>query len=237
MSTFLEECITACGAAWRRYERHPWFEALETGSLTLRQFKQFQLEDAPFIPVLHVCMAYGVAKAPTGSPWALATASVLHNLFVARELQTKREILASLGVSDVRFDRWALSPRREAYANHLLRAALEGSTGQIATSLLPCTFFTQVVGRRFEGVEIRGPAAFSRWAAVYADKRMYGMVEAHAEMAEWEARQSTEAREHLVRLFVRSLQHQVAVFDDAIGPRVTWPDVSRVDLNSRELES
>lgn len=232
-SELLEDCKRAAGDAWRRYEDHPWFTALERGELTMESFVKFQAEDAPFIPFLHQTIALALAKAPVGSPWARSAATLLSEVFVANELETKREILESLGVRDVRFDRWALSPRREAYANHLIRIALEGTASEVAASLLPCTFFTQIVGRRFESVDIKGPPAFKRWAQIYADKQMYNMLWAHVEMMEVGARTSATARDELVRVFVRSTQHQVAVFDDALEPGPTWPVVSHPDFQWR----
>lgn len=225
----LDACIRACGEAWRRYERHPWFEALERGTLPLAHFVRFQVDDAPFIPYLHRTVALGLAKAPIGSAWSRAAATLLSDVFVAKELETKRQILADLGVAAVRFDRWALSPRREAYANHLLCTALEDTAGAIAASLLPCTFFTRVVGKRFEGVELRGPEAYRRWARIYADKQMYSMVEAHAALMEDEVAREPSRRAALIRVFVRSAQHQVAVFDDALEPGPSWPAVAGAD--------
>ncbi len=233
--SFIDKMIAASGPAWRRYERHPWFEALEQGRLSLDQFIEFQVEDAPFIPYLHKALAIGLSKAPVGGEWSRAATVLLHDVFVANELKAKAGLLASLGVQNCRFDAWALSPRREGYVNHIMRTSHEGPVGDIAAALLPCTFFTKVVGERFRGVDIKGPEAFRRWAAIYADKQMFGMLDVHIKAAREEAERSGEARERITRIFVRSLQHQVAVFDDALGQPVAWPEVGLTDLNSRFL--
>jgi thiaminase (transcriptional activator TenA) len=230
VSDLVTECQEAAGPAWTYYENHPWFAALEHGSLPIENFVRFQLEDAPFIPYLHQTVALGLAKAPVGSDWSKAATTLLKDVFVAKELAAKAEILKELGVPDPRFDRWSLSPRREAYANHLLRAALEGSAGDVAAALLPCTFFTMVVGRRFESVDIKGPEAYRRWARIYADKQMYNMLEAHVALMEDEIAREPSKRAHFVRLFVRSTQHQVAVFDDALEPGPGWTPVAHEDF-------
>lgn len=235
MSTLVEQCIDAAGDAWTHYENHPWFDALEKGTLPIEKFVRFQVEDGPFIPYLHRTVALGLAKAPIGSPWSRAASTLLSDVFVAKELQAKREIIEALGVSGPRFDRWALSPRREGYANHLMLTAWEGSAGHIAASLLPCTFFTKVVGRRFESVDIQGPDAYRRWARIYADKQMYSMLEAHIAMMEYEVELGMSTADDLIRLFVRSAQHQVAVFDDALDPGPGWPAVSHVDFAPPEV--
>ncbi|MDQ2586678.1 TenA family protein [Saccharothrix yanglingensis] len=236
MGSLVDDCIEAAGPAWAYYENHPWFEALEKGVLPVERFVRFQLEDAPFIPYLHQTVALALAKAPVGSDWSRAATQLLKDVFVAKELAAKREILESLGVRNPRFDRWSLSPRREAYANHLLRAALEGTAGDTAAALLPCTFFTKVVGRRFESVDVQGPEAYRRWARIYADKQMYNMLEAHVGLMEDEVAREPGRRDHLIRLFVRSTQHQVAVFDDALEPGPAWPVVGHPDFQPQVLD-
>ena len=226
-------CTRAAGDAWGRYENHPWFTALERGELPMESFVQFQANDAPFIPYLHQTLALGLSKAPTGSEWSRAVTTLLSDVFVAKELQTKGEILEALGVKNVRFDRWALSPRREAYVNHLLRVAFEGTAGEIAASLLPCTMFTKIVGKRFENVEIQGPAVYKRWAKIYADKQMFNMPLAHIALMESVAKNNDAVREQLICIFVRSTQHQVAVFDDALEPGPLWPKVAHLDFQLR----
>lgn len=230
MGSLLRECISAAGSAWTRYANHPWFQELEQGTLPVECFVRFQLDDAPFIPYLHQTVALALAKAPVGSMWSRAAATMLSEVFVANELAAKKEILETLGVRNPRFDRWALSPRREAYVNHLVRAALEGPTADTAAALLPCTFFTRLVGRRFKSVEIQGPEVYRRWVRIYADKQMYRMLDAHEQIMEDEVAREPSRREHLVRLFLRSTQHQVAVFDDALSPGPAWTTVAHPDL-------
>lgn len=232
-SELFTQCKQAAGPAWLRYESHPWFSALESGALPVEQFVSFQLNDAPFLPFLHQTLAIGLSKAPTGSPWSRAVTTLLSDVFVAKELQTKREILEGLGIKDVRFDRWALTPRREGYVNHLLRVAHEGSASEIAAALLPCTLFTQIVGKRFENVEIKGPPIFKRWAQIYAEKQMFQMPIAHLTLMESSVRQHAALRDELIRNFVRSTQHQVSVFDDALEPGPGWPAVAHPEFQLR----
>ncbi len=228
---FAEECKRAAGGAWTAYEQHPWFTALEKGRLSVAEFVAFQVADAPFVPQIHRVLAFGLAKAPSGSEWGRTAATLLDEVFVANEMEAKRKVLAGLGVSDVRFDRWALTPPREAYANHMLRVALEGTAGQIAAVLLPCALFSDVVGRRFEGREIAGPRPFKEWANIYANKQVYRMAEAHAELMEKEARQGEVARSEMRRIYVRSVQHQVAVFDAALTGKAGWVESGCPEVN------
>jgi len=222
--TFVEECRDHAKGAWLAYQHHPWIEALAAGELPVEKFVAFQVNDAPYIVDLHRSLALGVAKAP-GTAWAKAATTVLDDVWVLGEIDAKKEILADLGVrGELRIDRAAYIPAREAYANHLVRTALEGGIGDIASALLPCAMFTQVIGGRFKGVRIDGPAAYQKWADIYVQRAVHRMAEAHATVMEHEAARTDDAgRDHMKLLYLRSVQHQVDVFDAAWDLDVRWP--------------
>jgi thiaminase len=219
---FIDRCRAATAAGWEAYENHPWLTDLERGRMTVERFLAFQVDDAPFIPYIHRTLALGLAKAPSGSAWSRTTANLLSGYFVTAETDFKRELVESLGRNSVRFDSGALTPAREAYANHLLKTGLEGGIGEIAAALYPCAMFTKVVGERFKGVEIQGPSAFGAWAQYYANKAGSEMAEAHAALMN-ECATTAEERDKMMFVYARSLQHQIRVFDAAYRSHPGWP--------------
>jgi thiaminase len=220
---FTDECRAAMALGWKAYEEHPWLTDLEHGRMTVERFLAFQVDDAPFIPYIHRTLAVGLAKAPSGSSWSQTAANLLSTYFVAAETDFKRTLVESLGTESVRFDSGALTPAREGYANHLLKTALDGGIGEIAAALYPCAMFTKVVGERFRGVDIQGPAAFAEWAQYYANKAGSQMAEAHAAVMNERATTSAEEREKMMFAYARSLQHQIRVFDAAYRSHPGWP--------------
>jgi thiaminase len=221
-SRFTDQCRATMAAGWKAYEDHPWLTDLEHGRMTVERFLAFQVDDAPFIPYIHRTLALGLAKAPSGSAWSKTAADLLSTYFVSAETGFKRELVESLGRDSVRFDQVALTPAREAYANHLLKTALDGGIGEIAAALYPCAMFTSVVGERFRGVDIAGPAAFGAWAQYYANKQGAQMAEAHAAVMD-ERATTAEEREKMMFAYARSLQHQIRVFDAAYRGDPGWP--------------
>lgn len=221
-TTFVEQCRQATLAGWRAYEDHPWLTDLEHGRMTVERFLAFQVDDAPFIPYIHRTLAIGLTKAPTGSAWSRTAANLLSNYFVSDETDFKRDLVEGLGQRSVRFDAGALTPAREAYANHLVKTALDGGIGEIAAALYPCAMFTSVVGERFRRVDIRGPEAFTSWATYYANKQGSAMAEAHAAQMNEMATTAVE-RERMLFAYARSLQHQIRVFDAAYENYPGWP--------------
>ncbi len=232
-ATFTEECRTATALGWKSYEEHPWLTDLEHGRMTVERFLAFQVDDAPFIPYIHRTLALGLAKAPTGCAWSKTAADLMSNYFVAAETGFKSDLVGSLGHREVRFDAGALTPAREAYANHLLKTALDGGIGEIAAALHPCAMFTKVVGERYRGVDIKGPEAFGAWAQYYANKEGSRMAEAHAAMMDERAAAGPQEREKMLFAYARSLQHQIRVFDAAYRSYPGWPATGLAAVDDR----
>ncbi|GAA4856081.1 thiaminase II [Saccharopolyspora rosea] len=224
-NSFVEECDEFVGDAWLAYRNHPWIEAMAAGTLPVEKFVRFQVDDAPYISDLHRALALGVSKAPTGSSWAKAACTVLDDVWVLGEIEAKQELLAELGrTAPLPRGPEAYCPAREAYANHLVRTALECPIGEIAAALLPCAMFTEVIGRRFRDVDIPGPDAYRRWARIYVERAVHRMAAEHAAMMEAEAaRTDDRGRARMKLKYLRSVQHQIAVFDSAWELDIDWP--------------
>ncbi|WP_127201711.1 hypothetical protein [Streptomyces sp. Z26] len=222
---FLQECRRHCADVWEAYRHHPWIEAMAAGSLSPERFVFFQLDDGPHVAEFNRTLALGIAKAPVGHPWAKAAAHVLDDLSTTGELDEKRSLVEELGhPGELAADRWTCSPAREGYLNHLVRVGYEGTFAQIAAAVYPCSLFTEVIGARFADREIPGPPTYRRWADMYTRRTRTEMCAAHARVVEEAAAEGGPAeRAALRRLYRRSLEHQVRVFDAAWGLDGEWP--------------
>jgi thiaminase (transcriptional activator TenA) len=223
--SFLDDCKEFSRGSWFEYENHPWIHGLADGKLKAEQFVQFQIDDGVHVVDFNRALALGIAKAPPDHSWALAAATILNSQSTVAELNEKQALIRELGFDKpVRSDRWGCSPAREGYVNHLVRVAYEGTLAHIATSLYPCSLFTQVIGQRFEGVEIPGAESFRKWADIYVRPTRRQMCAEHAAVIEDAAAKADSAeRSHLLWLYRRSLEHQVRVFDAAWALEGDWP--------------
>ncbi|MGW1729054.1 TenA family protein [Streptomyces sp. NPDC002306] len=222
---FLEHCHKTTAPIWHAYSTHPWIEAMAAGTLTPEQFAFFQLDDGAHVAEFNRTLALGIAKAPTGHPWAEAAAHVLDDMSTVSELEEKRQMLLQLGYDvPTQPARWSCSPAREAYVNHLVRIGYEGTLPEIAMALYPCAMFVRVIGNRFQDVDIPGPRAFTIWANMYKRVTRTEMCDQHAAVIETAAQRMDQTeRDHLLQLYTRSLQHQLRVFDAAYHQSGSWP--------------
>ncbi|WP_063048374.1 TenA family protein [Nocardia arthritidis] len=224
MTTFIEECDEFTAEVWAAYKNHPWIEALAGGTLTVAQFSFFQIDDGAHVAEFNRALALGIAKAPVGHPWARAAAHVLDDMSTSAELSEKQSLLDELGVERrIEHSRWKCSPAREGYVNHLVRTAYEGSLGDIATSLYPCSLFTVVIGERFRNTDM-SHSAFKRWTDMYTRRTRNEMREQHFALIEATAATADSvARDRMRQIYRRSLEHQVRVFDAAWVMDQQWP--------------
>lgn len=206
--TRFERYIATVPRLWDAYVHHPWMDAIHDGSLSIERFTFFLAQDMPYQTDFLNALVLGASKADDPDEWLWL------RTFIAAEAAFEASLLDELG-APWSFDRWAAGPAREGYMNHLSRVALEGSPGRIAAALLPCA--AGFTGAMAEPADTSNHhPLFRRWLEYYErpvqaefSNRLVGVFE--RAMADAPAREDETAR----IIFVRSLQHQVAVFDAA----------------------
>lgn len=223
MTDFVARMQAFCGETWDAYIHHPWIEAMLDGSLSEERLKFFLLQDLPYLAdyerIYHQIFAkLTLDQHRNFRPFIKMMADF-------DEGQAEIDILRRLGCNDFPHDHWAALPAREGYKNHLVRLALERGPLQTLTGMLPCSVgFTQI-GARFVGLDISGyhPAA-QMWIELYrrpfqsahVDALLDGLLPEVAKMSEPELQE-------LERIYLRSTQHQIHVFDAAWRLKDEWP--------------
>ena len=213
--TLFERFIATVPRLWDAYVHHPWMDAIHDGTLSLERFTFFLAQDMPYQADFLNALVLGASKADDPDEWLWL------RTFIAAEAAFEASLLDELGAA-WSFDRWAAGPAREGYMNHLSRVALEGSPGRIAAALLPCA--AGFTGAMSEPADTTGHhPLFRRWLEYYErpvqaefSNRLVGVFE--RAMAGAPASEVEQAR----MIFVRSLQHQVAVFDAAWRVADDW---------------
>lgn len=213
----------AAGPTWRAYIHHPWIDDMVAGKLSVERLRFFLLQDLPYLADYE--RIYHLAFAKLSIEQHRAFRPFIRMVADFDEGQTEIEMLRLLGVNDFPSDHWAALPAREAYKNHLIRIAHEGTPIQTLTAMLPCSIGFTEIGHRLRDVSIMDFHPASRaWIECYrrpfqgehVDALLAGLAPAVAELP------ATEFAE-LERIFLRSTQHQINVFDAAWRLKDEWP--------------
>lgn len=223
MGKLMERLKTHAGESWTAYVRHPWLVGIHDGDLSMEQFQFFLLQDLPYLGDVSRVYFMGFAKL---NPRDLRHFRPFLKLMADYdEGNVEEEWLADIGCNDYSTDRWAALKAREGYMNHLVRTAHEGTALEIFASTLPCCVGFGEIGDWLKDKDTSGHhAAYQNWIDHYRHPLQQAHVDALVEALETcTAGLREDELLKLERVFLRSVQHQIHVFDAAWRTNDPWP--------------
>lgn len=218
-STLFERYVDTVPRLWGAYIHHPWMDAMHDGSLRLDQFEFFLAQDMPYQADFLNALLLAAGRSNNPDEWLRLRS------YIGDEAAFEESLLVELGTA-WSYDRWAAGPAREAYMNHLTRVALEGPLGRVAAALLPCAAgFTGAMAVPADTGKHH--PLLRRWLTYYERPEQASF--SNRLVAVFEATMAGAAIPEIEQtrmVFVRSLQHQVAVLDAAWRVVDVWqPEV------------
>ena len=223
MGKLIERLKAHAGDSWPAYVRHPWLEGIHKGDLSLDRFKFFLVQDLPYLADFSRVYFMAFAKL---SPRNLRHFRPFLKLIADYdEGNVEEEWLAGIGCNEFSSDRWAALKAREGYMNHLIRTAHEGDAFEIFTATLPCCVGFAEIGDRLKEEDLSGHhAVYQKWINHYRRPFQREQVNALVEALETcTADLDKDQLQQLERIFLRSVQHQIHVFDAAWRMSDPWP--------------
>ena len=223
MGDFIDRLKSHAGENWTAYVRHPWLEGMYHGDLSVERFQFFLVQDLPYLADFSRVYFMGFAK--------LSARDLKHFRPFLKliadydEGNVEEDWLAEIGCNDFSSDRWAALKAREGYMNHLVRTAHEGSAFAVFTSTLPCCVGFAEIGDWMKDRDTSSHhAVYRKWIDHYRRPFQRKQVNALVEALETCAGNLNETElEELERIFLRSVQHQIHVFDAAWKMNDPWP--------------
>jgi thiaminase/transcriptional activator TenA len=214
---FLDECIEFTGEVWDRYIHHPWIEAMFRCELTDERFTYWLAQDLSYVadPISII----GVPKCPPHNPWGR-----LQTEYAATAKQTRVERKLAEQLGNFALSRWAARPRREAFVNFAVRAAYEGTFGEICCANYPCYCFCDTFGKRYLRDTPRDlPPNQVEWIQQF-NEPLYDQIARATEdgINEYGAAGTDFERTKMRWVFLRATQHQIATFDAAWEMSDQW---------------
>lgn len=205
---------------WEASFRHPFVTKLGEGSLDLKCFRYYVLQDSYYLSHFARVQALGAAKA-LDLPTTGRMAHHAQNTYQA-ELSLHRNFSEKLGITEEEKDTFVPAPTAYAYTSHLYRAAYEGHLGDIIAAILPCYWLYYEIGEHLKGSKPEEPI-YQEWIAAYGSDWFRTLVEEQIARLDAIAETVTESdRERMKQHFLISSQYEYSFWEMAYTLE-NWP--------------
>ena len=135
-------------AIWELEHRHPFVVELGNGTLPLEKFQWYMKQDYLFLIDFSRVIAMAVAKADTLEDMGWF-ARLLHET-LNTEMALHVSFCKDFGIPEADLLATRRSPTTLAYVDHMLSSAHAGTIGEIAATLLPCSWGYAEIGQTLE---------------------------------------------------------------------------------------
>ncbi len=162
---------------WDREQRHPFVTGIGDGSLELDKFRYYMRQDYLFL--IDFCRAISLAVAKTADVQDMGWFAKLLHETLNTEMALHISFCQDFGITEAELLATEPSPTTLAYTKHLLQTGYVANIGQIAASLLPCSWGYAEIGHMLsERGAPESQPLYARWIEMYSTPEF-------AELAEW----------------------------------------------------
>ena len=159
---------------WRAIDAHPFLRELQAGTLPMKRFIYFILQDYVYLLDFAQVLAQGAAKSPDLETLELFCRHALGAVEVEGSFHAS--FGKSLGLTRGQLDEVSKGPMTQAYIGHLQSVARGGTLGEIVAAVLPCYWIYGEVGKRLYKNRPRQPKIFREWIEIYASETSWRPV-------------------------------------------------------------
>jgi thiaminase/transcriptional activator TenA len=172
--SFSERLQRKVAHVWGRQFEHPFVTGIGDGTLSLERFRYYIKQDYLFLIGFSRTRALAAAKAESIEDMAWF-AKLLHET-LNHEMELHRGLCQELGIDRRTLEETRPSPTTLAYTSHLVRTAFSGTSGEIAASMLPCSWGYSEVGQMLKARGAPDEPYYARWIETYSSPMLQERV-------------------------------------------------------------
>ncbi len=219
---FSDELRKKGAPTWDREKQHPFITGIGDGSLSLDNFRYYMRQDYVFLIDFCRAISLAVAKAQTVEDMGWF-ARLLHET-LNTEMALHVSFCEDFGITEEELKSTQHSPTTLAYTRHLIQTAFSGGVGEIAATILPCSWGYCEIGQMLAGRGVpTSQPLYARWIEMYNSQEF-------AELADWlrsfldrvGLESSEEEMARMEKTFLMSSQYEY-MFWDAAYRMEEWP--------------
>lgn len=189
MPTVTDRLLNAASDVWEGYHTHPFVRGIADGSLDVRRFQFYLVQDYLYLYDYARVFAMGVAKARR--PADMRTFAGYVDTLLNGEMEIHKAYMARLGISEQQAETARTALANASYTAYMRAVAAEQGVAEIIAAVLSCAVSYEHIARRiirdnpnaeehpFYGEWVRGYASDGYAAANRALEAFFERLTAH----------------------------------------------------------
>jgi len=213
--SFTEEIRRKVDPLWRKEQNHPFVLGIGDGTLPVDNFQYYLKQDFAFLMGFSRAIAIAIAKANNLED--MSWFSRLLNETLNTEMDLHLSYCREFGLSEEEIAQTLPSPTTDAYINHLLQVANNGTTIDTAVAILPCSWGYSEIGKNLEaqGLPTEAPL-YRRWIEMYSSAAFEELAKDLRTFIDREHdKLHDDGRMNLVNIFFKSSEYEYRFWDAA----------------------
>lgn len=215
MST-VERLLKATEDIWAGYHEKPFVRGLRDGTLDVKKFRRYIIQDYWYLMDYTKVFAVGVAKSNSVEVMKLFAKYI--QAILDGEVNVHNGYMGMFGITQEELDHTPIALDNRSYTAYMLSVAYKGGEAEVLTAILSCAYSYEVIARRI--VEERPDAPdhplYGRWVRGYITERYTGNNVILKDMLERLTADYTEAQlRNLEDIFAACSRYESAFWDMA----------------------
>ena len=213
-----EELRSSADHIWKKILEHPFVIELYSGTLPLKKFKYYVIQDYNYLVTICKCFSLIASKAE----YAVAQRMLeLAHMEATTEMDSYKKLLDKLGMKLEDVIKADPSPTNTAYMNFLLTTCSLEPPLEGLISLLPCFWsYAEIASKHKDLLENNRNDIYVEWAETYTTREYLDLVEELKALIN----QMSEShdREKLKKIFIMASKYEYMFWDMAYKME-RWP--------------
>ncbi|ADG39679.1 MULTISPECIES: thiaminase II [Leuconostoc] len=211
---FSQEIITEIDNIWQANLKHPFVQEIGAGTLPVKKFKYYMVQDYVYLMDYAKVFALGALKSPDLKTM-IQFSNTLQSI-LTEEMSLHRQYAAQFNISEETLASAEPAPTTLAYKNYLLSVAQTGGQAELLAVLLPCMWGYETIGKNLAHSPGAKNVLYGEWIAMYSSPDFSALTEwLIQEFDRITAQQTLTQRVRLINIFKNSLRYEVLFWEMA----------------------
>ena len=200
---------------WEKELSHPFVQGIGSGALELEKFQHYMKQDYLFLIEFSKVISLAIAKAKNLED--MGWFATLLNETLNTEMALHVSFCKDFNIAENELLDTKMSPSTHSYTRHLLEIGYSGSTPEIATAILPCSWGYSEIGKRLfaNGLPKNSPL-YARWIEMYNSDEFEYLALWIRRFIDREAENMTSSgKQTLEDIFFTSTRYEYRFWDSA----------------------